>query len=193
MTGLWALANFRIEFLFGGAHIANMEAGKASANLKAHSPRIQMDARFPIVATSLAGVAWTLFVSSLRRPLAFESRAYRPGKHSIHGPGANPPSSSAAAKRPLQRPDPNILSEAIRVFFIGRNRHGFWVARDADARVGGIFLRKQAAMRFADRVSQPAGCAKILLPERFELDIENKGNWLIASLGAARAVCNFSR
>jgi hypothetical protein len=147
-----------------------------------------MDARIFIAATSLAGAAWTLLGNSLRRPLAFESRAYRPRKRGIHSPGTKPPVSSAAAKGPPQRPDPSILSEAIRVFFIGRNRHGFWVARDADARVGGIFLRKQAAMRFADRLSQPAGCAKILLPERFELDIENNGNRLIASLGAARGI-----
>ena len=51
----------------------------------------------------------------------------------------------ASATRLPQRPDPSILSEAIPLFFIGQNRDGFWVARDADGRVGGIFLLKQSA------------------------------------------------
>jgi hypothetical protein len=85
-----------------------------------------------------------------------------------------------------QRPDPSILSDAIQLFFIGRNRDGFWVARDADGRVGGIFLRKQSAVKFANRSA--GGCATMFLPERFELDIENKGNPLVARLGAAKRV-----
>ena len=94
----------------------------------------------------------------------------------------------ASMTRLLQRPDPSILSNAIPLFFIGQNREGFWVARDADGRVGGIFLRKQSALKFADRNAPPVGCAKMFLSERFELDIENKGNPLVARLGAAKRV-----
>ena len=94
----------------------------------------------------------------------------------------------ASVTRLPQRPDPSVLSEAIPLFFIGRNRDGFWVARDADGRVGGIFLRKQSALKFAKRIGQPGGCATMFLSERFELDIENKGNPLIACLGAAKRV-----
>jgi hypothetical protein len=94
----------------------------------------------------------------------------------------------AAVTRLPQRPDPSILSDAIPLFFIGRNRDGFWVARDADGRVGGIFLRKQSALQFAKKISQPAGCATMFLSERFELDIENKGNSLIAHFGAAKRI-----
>ena len=93
---------------------------------------------------------------------------------------------SAAATRLPQRPDPSILSEAIPLFFIGRNEDGFWVAREADGRIGGIFLRKQSAVRFANRSAQPRGCATMFLSERFELDVENKGNPLVAHLAAAR-------
>ena len=95
---------------------------------------------------------------------------------------------AASATRLPQRPDPSILSEAIPLFFIGQNRDGFWVARDADGRVGGIFLLKQSAPKFADRNAPPVGCAKMFLSERFELDIENKGNPLLARLGAAKRV-----
>ena len=94
----------------------------------------------------------------------------------------------AAVTRLPQRPDPSILSDAIPLFFIGQNRDGFWVARDADGRVGGIFLRKQSALQFAKKISQPTGCATMFLSERFELDIENKGNSLIAHFGAAKRI-----
>lgn len=84
------------------------------------------------------------------------------------------------------RPGPGILSEAIPLFFIGRNEDGFWVAREADGRIGGIFLRKQAALRFANRSVQPGGCATMFLSKRFELDVENKGNPLVAHFVAAK-------
>jgi hypothetical protein len=80
--------------------------------------------------------------------------------------------------------DPGILSEAIPAFFIGRNRQGFWVARDARGRIGGIFLLANSALSFARRNSAPTGCATIFPSERFELDLENQGNPLVAPLGA---------
>ena len=96
-----------------------------------------------------------------------------------------PVESDAAAKLP-QRPDRNILSEATPLFFIGQNRDGLWVARDVDGRVGGIFLLKQSALKFADKNAPPVGCAKMFLSGRFELDIKNKGNPFVAHLGAAK-------
>ena len=87
-----------------------------------------------------------------------------------------------------QRPDSSILSDAIPLYFIGRNRDGFWVARDADGRVGGIFFRKQSALKFAKRSALPGGCATMFLSEGLELDIENKGNPLVARLGAVKHV-----
>jgi hypothetical protein len=90
------------------------------------------------------------------------------------------------ATRMPRRPDSRILSEAIPLFFIGRNKDGFWVAREADGRIGGIFLYKHSALRFANRNTQPWACATMFVSEAFELDIENKGNPLVAHLGAAR-------
>jgi hypothetical protein len=78
--------------------------------------------------------------------------------------------------------DPDIVSASIPAFFIGRNRAGFWVAREANGRMAGIFLFKSSAVHFAHAQSTPAKCALIFPSETFELDIENRGNPLIAQL-----------
>jgi hypothetical protein len=108
------------------------------------------------------------------------------GRGSGYGPHVASMAQPAKPTKLPQRPDPAILSEAIPLLFIGRNKDGFWVAREADGRIGGIFLRKQSAVRFANRSAQPKGCATMFLSERFELDVENKGNPLVAHLAAAR-------
>ncbi|PDT89818.1 hypothetical protein CO669_13605 [Bradyrhizobium sp. Y36] len=93
------------------------------------------------------------------------------------------PRPPAAAPKPL---DPDVLSAAIPAFFIGRNRAGLWVAREASGRVGGLFLLKSSAIEFANRHSAPARCALVFPNETFELDIENCGNPLIRLAEAAR-------
>jgi hypothetical protein len=82
------------------------------------------------------------------------------------------------------RPDPRLLSASIPLFFIGRNKYGFWVVRAAEGGAGGIFLLKRSALRFAAKNSVPAGCATMFLSERFELDVENQGSVLAAGLDA---------
>jgi hypothetical protein len=84
---------------------------------------------------------------------------------------------------PFQPLDPGIVNEAIPAFFIGRNRDGFWLARDAKGKIGGIFLFESSALSFARRNSRPMGCATIFPAERFELDLENQGNQLIVHFG----------
>ena len=93
----------------------------------------------------------------------------------------------AAHRQPRQRPaadlvpiDPDVISAAIPAFFIGRNRAGLWVAREARGRIGGLFLFKSSAIDFANRQSAPARCALVFPTETFELDIENCGNPLVA-------------
>jgi hypothetical protein len=83
-----------------------------------------------------------------------------------------------------RRPDSGVLSESIPLFFIARNRAGLWVACEAQGRTGGIFLFKRSAVRFAERTSRPRGCATMFLADHFELDVENRGNQLIGSIGA---------
>jgi len=83
----------------------------------------------------------------------------------------------------FQRPGPDVLSRSIPVVFIGRNRDGVWVARDADGKFGGLFWRKGAALRFARAGAGPAGCATVFPRARFELDLENSGNPLLGCVG----------
>jgi hypothetical protein len=90
------------------------------------------------------------------------------------------PSRIIARFQPL---DPGIVNEAIPAFFIGRNKEGFWVARDVKGKIGGIFLLETSALSFARRNSRPLGCATITSPDRFELDLENNGNPLVEQLG----------
>jgi hypothetical protein len=98
-----------------------------------------------------------------------------------HGPlSAGEPFTGSGQFQPLES---GIVSDAIPAFFIGRNRDGFWVARDAKGKVGGLFLLQSSALAFAKRKSRPVGCATIYPAERFELDLENRGNRLVAQLG----------
>jgi hypothetical protein len=46
-----------------------------------------------------------------------------------------------------------------------------------------IEVFRNSALSFARRNSRLAGCAVILPPERFELDLKNIGNWSVAHLG----------
>ena len=84
-----------------------------------------------------------------------------------------------------RRPDADVLSRSIPLFFIGRNRNGLWIAREAEGRTGGVFLLKQSALYFAQRKSAPVGCATMYLAEPIELDTENLGNPLAKWLDAA--------
>lgn len=90
----------------------------------------------------------------------------------------------ASVTAPFRPLDPDIVSEVIPAFFIGRNEEGFWVARDVNGRAGGLFLRENSALSFARKHSGAAGCASVYLSERFELDLENQGNRFIVQLAA---------
>jgi hypothetical protein len=101
--------------------------------------------------------------------------------HQAEQPEARPHTTVPAKFRPL---DPGIVNEAISAFFIGRNAEGFWVARDGNGQIGGIFLLESSALSFARRHSRPAGCAAIYPSGRIELDLVNSGNALIGKLGS---------
>ena len=108
---------------------------------------------------------------------------------------ARPP--STACFGPL---DPSVVSDSLPAFFIGRNANGFWVARERQGRIGGIFLLKSSALAFAHRHAGDAACATIFPTEACELDIANSGNRLIAwiapmvralvELGRSQAECS---
>jgi hypothetical protein len=98
----------------------------------------------------------------------------------------SPPDAEPAIAAPFEPLDRGIVSEAVPAFFIGRNAEGFWVAREASGKIGGVFLFKTSAASFARKNSRAAGCATIFPSEKFELDLENKGNPSIAHLGRLR-------
>jgi len=106
-----------------------------------------------------------------------------------HGQTAPPPrrpfAMSTTATQLPRRPDASALSEAIPLFYIGRNKGGLWVVREAAGGSGGLFLFKQSAARFARRQSEPAGCAMMFLAEPFDLDVENQGGRVAGLITAA--------
>jgi hypothetical protein len=85
----------------------------------------------------------------------------------------------------FQRPGPDVLNETIPVVFIGRDRNGLWVVRDAEARFGGLFWRERSALAFARANAAPNPCAIVFPQARFELDMQNHGNPLLTPLAAA--------
>jgi hypothetical protein len=100
-------------------------------------------------------------------------------------PAGRDPLSVRPDTLPFQRPAADVLNEAIPAFFIARNHSGFWVARDANGKSGGLFWSRDAALRFARSV-WPDGCATIFPQDRLELDIDNAGSPLISWLEAAK-------
>ncbi len=99
-------------------------------------------------------------------------------------PGMGPAAAPATVRTLFVPLDPGIVNETIPAFFIGRNMEGFWVARDVNGQIGGIFLLENSALSFARKNSRRAGCATIYPSERFELDLENRGNLLAVHLGS---------
>jgi hypothetical protein len=83
-----------------------------------------------------------------------------------------------------KRPNLTVLSEAIPLFYIALNNYGFWVAREAEGRCGGIFLLRRSALRFAQQKSVPFGCALMFLDEPRELDVTNEGSGIVEPLTA---------
>jgi len=83
------------------------------------------------------------------------------------------------------RPDDTVLSDSIPLFFIGRNENGFWVAREAAGRCGGLFLFRWSANRFARRNGLAGGGATMLVEHSIELDVPNHGSRLVELIGIA--------
>jgi hypothetical protein len=84
-----------------------------------------------------------------------------------------------------KRPDPAVLNETIPLFYIGQNRKGRWVVREAAGRCGGLFLFRRSAVRFARDESETSGCALMFVNQQLELDIENRGDDFAEPLDAA--------
>jgi hypothetical protein len=86
------------------------------------------------------------------------------------------------------RPDATVLSDSIPLFYIGRNQEGFWVVREAEGQIGGLFLLRCSALRFARQKSLPAGCATMFVTEPLELNTDDQGSRLIAPIAALKGM-----
>ena len=139
----------------------------------------------------MAATAFKTAPTLSRRKLPSHS-AVGAGRHT-ECPGISPTVETSAVAAPLQPLDSGIVSEAISQFFIGRNKDGFWVARDARGKSGGLFLFKNSALSFARRNSRAGRCATIYPSVRFELDLDNKGNPLVAQLGSLKRLATLAR
>lgn len=100
---------------------------------------------------------------------------------------------SAVVTAQFQPLDPGVVSAEIPAFFIGRNKEGFWVARDVQGQIGGIFLLENSAVSFARGISGSAGCATIFPSGTIELDLENRGNPLVRQLGSLMRLATHTR
>ena len=95
--------------------------------------------------------------------------AYLHGREKLRGSSSGSETPSIRSER-LIRPDTSVVNEAIRVFAIGRNQAGFWVARDCDGSICGLFLSKAGAVRFAKQTSGADGCALMFVSNGLELE-----------------------
>jgi hypothetical protein len=118
--------------------------------------------------------------NSVRRAPARSTAAIETEAECARNSPVGKPATLTAQFMPLE---PGIVSDEIPAFFIGRNKEGFWIARDAQGRIGGIFLLQNSALSFARRNSPSTGCATIFPSDRFELDLENQGNPFVVQLG----------
>jgi hypothetical protein len=100
-------------------------------------------------------------------------------------PDRRPQPDAVGALRFPERPSSRILSQSIPLYFIARNKNGFWVVREAAGRCCGVFLFRRSALRFARKSSAPAGCATMLLTERFEPDVHGQANSLFGWIHSA--------
>ena len=82
-----------------------------------------------------------------------------------------------------QRPDGTILNETIPLFFVARDKDGFWIARNADVAIGGKFFLKYSALRFAGYYN---ASAIMMLTEVYSLDTRNTGNRFARQLRPTR-------
>ena len=88
------------------------------------------------------------------------------------------------------RPDDTVLSDAIPLFFIGRNQNGFWVAREAAGRCGGLFISRRSAVRFARKNRLVGAGATMIVENPIELELPNQGSRLAALIAVLTEAVN---
>jgi hypothetical protein len=117
----------------------------------------------------------------MRRDISWEGTNFWLQPNTARGPNrrsATAVVADAASEFP-KRPPRRVLNESIPLFFISRDKNGFWIAREAEGTTGGIFLFKRSTLRFAERNSKPSGCAMMFLAAPRDLDVDNRATQLL--------------
>lgn len=71
-------------------------------------------------------------------------------------------------------PPSRRLSSPSRLFHIGRDSHGNWVAQDQQGLCGGLFVNRADALKFAMFENGNCPQAVIMVPGILELDMSNR-------------------
>ena len=133
----------------------------------------------PLSATMLKSLQGSDSPGPQRQPATCSAAAARLRGHAATQHTERPAAAKPAATCPISS------ARQFRCFSSARTTTDSGLHAMPTDGFGGIFLLKHSALRFADRTTQPGGCATMFLSERFELDIENQGNPLVVRLGAA--------
>jgi hypothetical protein len=67
-----------------------------------------------------------------------------------------------------------MTTESSVLFLIGQNSRGKWIAQKQDGRCGGLFVSRDAALKFALRENGHRPEAVITVPGVFELDMSGR-------------------
>jgi hypothetical protein len=77
----------------------------------------------------------------------------------------------------MEQPEPPSTRPAVlrrRLFQIGRDSLGHWVAQDRQGLCGGLFVDRAQALKFAKSENGNCADAVIIVPGIIELDMSNK-------------------
>ncbi len=107
-----------------------------------HGRQIRNEAAMAIVIGKRAMIAMRLTSPDLS-PRQTPSCSTAANAQQGECPAVLPVAETAIVTTQFMPLDPGIVSELIPAFFIGRNKEGFWVARDARGRIGGIFPARE--------------------------------------------------
>jgi hypothetical protein len=85
-------------------------------------------------------------------------------------------------------PSSRCLASLPRLFRIGRDSHGNWVAQDRQGLCGGLFVSRAQALKFAMFENGNCPQAVIMVPGILELDMSNKPHAQPHSFGTENAL-----
>jgi len=70
--------------------------------------------------------------------------------------------------------EPPSCSSASRIVFIGRDKHGHWVAQEQNGLYGGLFVNRAQAIKYALFENGQHLEAIVELPRELELDMSSR-------------------